>query len=147
MEVRRAASLADRAGAYYVRIQAMAVKHHIPLEDEFDAHDGEDTHYVIVLDGVLPVATARMYGAGEDAAMIGRIVVLPEYRRQGLGRLVVRSCEEWAQELGYTKARVESRDSKVGFYEKLGYRVTGGGLIRGKTFSCVPMEKPLAEEE
>ena len=143
MEVRRAASLADRAGAYYVRIQAMAVKHHIPLEDEFDAHDGGDTHYVIVLDDVLPVATARMYGVSGETAVIGRIVVLQEYRGRGLGSLVVRSCEEWARELGFRKACVESRENKIGFYEKLGYRSTGGEAIPGKTFRCVRMEKTL----
>ena len=45
MEIIRAVTEAHRAGAYYVRIQAMARKHHITLEQEFDAHDGPQTRY------------------------------------------------------------------------------------------------------
>ena len=42
--------------------------------------------------------------------MFGRIVVLPEYRKQGLGRLVVTEAEKWARELGCRKAVLDSRD-------------------------------------
>ena len=36
----RATETWQQAGAYYVRIQAMAKKHHITLRQEFDEHDG-----------------------------------------------------------------------------------------------------------
>ena len=39
MEIIRATKTAEQAGAYYVRIQAMARKHKIPLNLEFDEHD------------------------------------------------------------------------------------------------------------
>ena len=139
----RANTLAERAGAYYVRTQAMAVKHHIPLEDEFDEHDNEDTKYIVILDDVLPVATARMYALDDDKVMIGRVVVLPEYRHRGLGTKVVEAAEAWASDLGCTKACVESRDNKTEFYQKLGYEITDNTMIEGKTFNCVAMEKTL----
>ncbi len=72
----RADSLPFRAGAYYVRIQAMAVKHSIPPEDEFDEHDTPETKYIVIYDGVLPVATARLYPLDEeDCAEIYRMMV------------------------------------------------------------------------
>ena len=40
MEVIRATEEFQRAGAYYVRIQAMARQHHIPPREEFDAIAG-----------------------------------------------------------------------------------------------------------
>ncbi|MBR6443881.1 MAG: N-acetyltransferase, partial [Firmicutes bacterium] len=80
MKIIRAENTAHRAGAYYVRTQAMAVKHYIALEQEFDEHDGEDTMYLVGLDDVLPIATARMYPVDDGSVMLGRIVVLPEYR-------------------------------------------------------------------
>lgn len=46
MEIQRATTTAGRAGAYYVRIQAMARKHQIPLDVEFDEHDTPDTKYI-----------------------------------------------------------------------------------------------------
>ena len=101
MEILRATETWQQAGAYYVRIQAMAKKHHITLRQEFDEHDGEGTKYIVITDEDFPVATARMYELDGDSVMIGRVVVLPEYRHQGLGSRAVTECERWAGEEGY----------------------------------------------
>ena len=138
----RATETWQQAGAYYVRIQAMAKKHHITLRQEFDEHDGADTKYIVLTDHDFPVATARMYPLDDQEMMIGRVVVLPEYRRRGIGTMVVRECEKWAEELHYGRTVVESRENKVGFYEKMLYEVTGE-VVEGDTFRCIRMEKEL----
>ncbi len=143
MEIIRATETYQQAGAYYVRIQAMAKKHHITLRQEFDEYDTPDTKYIVVTEDEFPIATARMYPAGE-VMMIGRVVVLPEYRRRGIGSEVVKACEEWAMELGYKKAVVESRDNKTEFYKQLGY-VSCGETVDGETFRCIRMEKSLKD--
>ena len=142
LSILRATQTWQQAGAYYVRIQAMAKKHRITLRQEFDEHDGPDTKYVVVTDDGFPIATARMYPLDERRMMIGRVVVLPEYRGQGIGTMVVSECEAWADELGYTKTVVESRENKVGFYEEMFYEVRGEA-VDGETFRCVRMEKAL----
>ena len=143
MEILRATTTAGRAGAYYVRIQAMARKHQIPLNVEFDEHDTPDTKYIVAVDDYLPIATCRLYPKDEDRMMLGRIVVLPEYRHQGIGTQVVKEAEEWARELGFTKAVVESRDNKIPFYESMGYVANFDRKIEGETFICYRMEKNL----
>ena len=143
MEILRATTTAGRAGAYYVRIQAMARKHHIPLDVEFDEHDTPDTKYIVVVDNYLPIATCRLYAIDDAKVMLGRIVVLPEYRHQGIGTLVVREAETWARELGFTTAVVESRDNKIPFYESMGYVADMERKIEGETFTCFRMEKNL----
>lgn len=143
MNILRATTTAGRAGAYYVRIQAMARKHQIPLNVEFDDHDTPDTKYIVAVDDYLPIATCRLYPEDEDRMMLGRIVVLPEYRHQGIGTQVVKEAEEWAKELGFTKAVVESRDNKIPFYESMGYVVDLNQKIEGETFICYRMEKDL----
>ena len=142
LEIIRATETCHRAGAYYVRIQAMARKHHISLPQEFDEHDTPETRYILVTDHNFPIATARMYPIDENSMMIGRVVVLPEYRRQGIGTMVVYACEEWADEEYYSKTVVESRDNKIAFYESMGYEMTGQ-IVEGDTVSCTRMEKPL----
>ena len=142
MKIIRATETWQQAGAYYVRIQAMAKKHHISLRQEFDGHDTPDTKYIVVTDNDFPIATARMYPAGQASMMIGRVVVLPEYRRRGIGTMVVDACEEWAEEMGCTKTIVESRDNKIDFYKELGYEIRGEA-VDGDTFRCVRMEKLL----
>ena len=143
MKTVRATETWQQAGAYYVRIQAMAKQYQITLQEEFDQHDGPDTKYIVLLDEEFPVATCRLYEIDETSMMIGRVVVLPEYRNQGLGRQVVQEAEAWICELGYQKAVLESRENAVGFYEKLGYHADFGKIINGETFTCVHMEKML----
>ena len=138
----RAQETWQQAGAYYVRIQAMAKKHHITLREEFDEHDTPETKYIVVTENDFPIATARMYELDQESVMIGRVVVLPEYRHRGIGTMVVRACEDWASELGFTKSILESRDNKVEFYQKQGYTITGEAEDTG-TFRCVRMEKEL----
>ena len=143
MEILKATTTAGRAGAYYVRIQAMARKHQIPLDVEFDEHDTPDTKYIVAVDNYLPIATCRLYAIDDAKVMLGRIVVLPEYRHQGIGTLVVREAETWARELGFTTAVVESRDNKIPFYESMGYVADMERKIEGETFTCFRMEKNL----
>ena len=126
-----------------MRIQAMARKHQIPLEVEFDEHDTPETKYIVVVDDYLPVATCRMYAIDQQHVMLGRIVVLPEYRHKGLGTLVVKEAEQWARELGYLTAVLESRDNKIPFYETMGYVIADPNMIVGDTFTCIRMEKQL----
>ena len=143
MQIIRATKTAEQAGAYYVRIQAMARKHQITLYAEFDEHDTPETKYIVVVDDYLPVATCRLYAIDSERVMLGRIVVLPEYRHQGLGTRVVHEAEKWAKELGYKSAVVESRENKIHFYETMNYVAVYSQIIVGETFTCYRMEKSL----
>ena len=75
--------------------------------------------------------------------MLGGIVVLPEYRGQGIGTLVVKEAEQWAMELGFQTSVLESRDNKIHFYETMGYVADMEQKIEGETFVCYRMEKRL----
>lgn len=142
-EVMRAEEEWQRAGAYSVRIEGMNRQHKIPLRDEFDDHDGEGTRYIVLLDDGYPVATCRFYEQSAECVMIGRVVVLPEYRGLHLGVRVIREAEQWIRELGYTEISVDSRVEVTGFYEKLGYVVTDDTVRRSSTFDCISMKKSI----
>ncbi len=143
IQVLRATETWQQAGAYYVRIQGMSKQHDITLRREFDEHDTPDTKYIVLTDEDFPVATCRFYEIGDASAMIGRVVVLPEYRGCGLGQRLMKEAEEWLFELGFRHAVVESRDVAVDFYRNLGYTVTDPTIIHGDTFDCIRMEKEL----
>ena len=142
LKVIRAAETWQQAGAYYVRIQAMARKHHITLRQEFDGHDTPETRYIVVTDDDFPIATARMVLLDKRRVRIDRVVVLPEYRRQGIGTMVVSECEVWAEALGHSVAVVESREDENPFYEQLLYEPCGEAADRA-TLRRVRMEKDL----
>ncbi len=143
IQIIRATQTWQQAGAYYVRIQAMAKQHNIPLQREFDEHDTPETKYIVITDQDFPVATCRIYRLSETSAMIGRVVVLPEYRGKGLGRRVLEEAEIWLRDLGYSLAIVDSRDVAVKFYEKNGYLIKDHKVIHGDTFDCIRMEKRI----
>ena len=146
MEVLRAEQEWQRAGAYSVRIEGMNRQHHISLRDEFDEHDGDGTRYIVLLDDGYPVATARFYEKSKNCVIIGRVVVLPDYRGQGLGAEVIREAEEWIAELGYDEIEVDSRLVATGFYEKAGYKPVSDEVIMSGAFECVKMHKMLGEK-
>ena len=143
MEDLRATEEWQRAGAYSVRIQGMNRQHHISLRDEFDEHDCDGTKYIVFLDDGYPVATCRFYELSPGSVILGRVVVLPEYRKNGLGASVVQEAEKWISECGYKEIIVDSRTEVVGFYSKLGYDTVDGSVIRSGSFDCIRMHKML----
>ena len=143
MEIIRATKTAEQAGAYYVRIQAMARKHQLPLNVEFDEHDTPETQYIVIVDDYLPIATCRLVPVSKEQIMLGRIVVLPEYRHKGMGTLVVQEAEKWAKEQGFKVSVLESRDNKTHFYETMGYVADYSSKKVVATFPCYRMEKSL----
>lgn len=143
MQVLRAEEEWQRAGAYSVRIQGMNRQHHIPLREEFDEHDGDGTKYIVLLDELYPVATCRFYELDSVRIMLGRVVVLPEYRGKGLGRVVIEEAEKWAKELGYQIVQIEARTVAIGFYEKTGYTAEDNAVVKSGQFDCVRMQKIL----
>lgn len=146
IEVLRAESEWQRAGAYSVRIQGMNRQHHIPLREEFDEHDGDGTRYIVLLDDGYPVATCRFYEIGAGRVALGRVVVLPEYRGRGLGRMVVEEAERWIDELGFREVVIDSRTIAVPFYEKLGYVPVDGSMVKSGSFDCIRMRKRIVRK-
>lgn len=111
----------NRAAALYVRMQVFVMERNIPLKEEFDTEDNDDTVYVVVYDGEKPVATGRYKQIDSETIRPGRIAVLKEYRKQGLGELVVRALEDFGKEQGCTVSIIHGELTAAEFYEKLGY--------------------------
>lgn len=143
IEVIRATQEWQQAGAYYVRIQGMDRKYHIPLREEFDEHDGGKSRYIVLTEDGYSFATCRFYELDENSVMIGRVVVLPEYRGRNFGSKVIKEAEKWIRESGYTDIYLDSRLVAIGFYEKLGYRLTDDNIIFSSRFECKRMHKQL----
>lgn len=143
IEVMRAEQEWQRAGAYSVRIQGMNRQHKISLREEFDEHDCDGTKYIVLLDDGYPAATCRFYEINAETVTLGRVVVLPEYRRQKLGNRVISEAEKWISELGYSRIEIESRTVAVDFYKKNGFRIVDETVIKSGFFECVRMAKEI----
>lgn len=134
------------AGVHYVRVEAMVKGFHIPMDKEFDEADSPESRYVLVFDDIYPVAACRIHLLeGEDTAKIERVSVLAEYRKKGVGRLLIGEAEQWIRESGVKKIVITSRDEAVGFYEALGYQADYEKKIDAGIFKIVYTEKNLSK--
>ncbi|MGZ5247947.1 MAG: GNAT family N-acetyltransferase [Flavitalea sp.] len=98
-----------------------------------------------------------LIGAFEDEKMLGccmlikespsvvrlrQMAVLNNLQGKGIGRALMQFAENIARDRGFRKITMHARKSAIGFYEKLGYQVTGNEFNE-VTIPHHIMEKPL----
>jgi ElaA protein len=91
--------------------------------DELDGQDDEAIHLLARLDGQ-PVGTARLLIAG-STGKIGRVCVLAQARRQGLGAALIRKAVQVLKDRGCFRAVLGAQTHATGFYERLGFLADG----------------------
>lgn len=89
------------------------------FENEFDETDKAAYHALVRISGKA-AATARLF-EDEKGWHIGRVAVLKEYRKKGLGKLVMQALENKAKELGVGEISLSAQVTAKKFYENLGY--------------------------
>ncbi len=95
---------------------------------EFDEHDTfcDETEIVVAYDGEKPVGTARIiYNDEHYPCKIGRIAVLKDYRKYGVGRMLLDKLTEFAVEHNKSEIVVDAQVTAMGFYAKCGYVAFG----------------------
>ena len=110
--------------------------------DEFD----KDASHIIVFDEEKPVATGRVYLAGEQYK-IGSICVLKDYRSTGIGTLVFRSLLGKALGDGAREVFLSAQEQAKSFYEKFGFMATGDAYpidIGGR--ECMYIDMSVTQE-
>lgn len=94
------------------------------FENEFDETDAQATHLLFRLNGS-PAGCLRYYTEDGKEYHIGRVAVLPEYRKAHLGTQMMRAAEEQISALGAEKIVLSAQCRVAPFYEKNGYSAVG----------------------
>ncbi len=128
----------EMQAALSVRFRVFVEEQRVPIEEEIDRYDDrpwerDDVVHVLARYAGAPVATARLLldmhepGAEGHAGYphIGRVAVLAELRRGGLGRVVMEVLHEEARQRGYSGVTLAAQLHAVPFYECLGYVARG----------------------
>ena len=93
--------------------------------NEFDELDASAIHELIY-DDLKPIATARALTTDfTDTYKLGRICVLKEYRKNGIGKILVENLENYLRELGVKHIKISAQCRVQGFYKSLGYTAYG----------------------
>jgi len=130
-EVLLITTAAEMHDALAVRRRVFIEEQHVPEDEEIDAHDAgpalvTDCLHVLARLGGRPVATGRLLLAEPDGHLhIGRVAVLAEHRRHGIGRAVMLALHDLARERYAASITLAAQLQAIGFYERLGYVARG----------------------
>lgn len=139
IEVRVAANEDDWRAALAVRHEVFVVEQGVPPELERDDADSAAVHVVASCGGEI-VGTARLTRGAE--ARIGRVAVLPAWRRRGIAGRLLAALESEARKLRLREISLHSQRSVQRLYARHGYETTGGPFIEAG-IEHVPMAKRL----
>ncbi len=139
VQVRVASGDADMQGAFAVRHEVFIVEQDVPPELERDDADDSAVH-VVASDGATVIGTARLTRDGETR--IGRVAVLPAWRRRGIAGLLLAALESEARRLGIAEVSLHSQTYVQALYERHGYAIAGPGFVEAG-IDHVPMAKRL----
>ena len=110
--------------AVAVRFRVFVSEQSIPLEEELDEADATATH-AIAMHGDLAVGAGRLVLRENGYAQIGRMAVDKEWRRKGVGGLILGFLEASARAQGSTQSLLHAQEYVKGFYAAHGYREHG----------------------
>jgi predicted GNAT family N-acyltransferase len=119
LSIRRADFETDFDALRQIRETVFVQEQSVPLALEWDEHDKHALHLLAEQNGY-PIATARMLADGR----IGRMAVLSEWRRQGVGTALLRRLIDEAQQQGLEQVYLAAQVSAIPFYERMGFTVT-----------------------
>jgi putative acetyltransferase len=88
----------------------------------------DDIKYVVVAyDGETPISCGAIKHYEENVIEVKRMYLLPVYRGKGIASMVLKELENWAVELNYSKAILETgtkMPEAIGLYGKNNYAIT-----------------------
>ena len=103
-----------------IRFAVFVEEQSVPIEEELDGMDGVSTHFLATVDGK-PVGVARLMPSGQ----IGRMAVLVDYRRHGIGALLLRAAVKEALDNGHTEPFLHAQTHALSFYTAHGFVAFG----------------------
>ncbi|MEX2598507.1 MAG: GNAT family N-acetyltransferase [Dehalococcoidia bacterium] len=137
-----ASSEADRQAAFDVRMAVFVEEQTVPPEEEADDQDDIAIHLLAEADGSV-VATSRLVVLENGLGLIGRVAVLPDWRRMGIADQMLDTLESKAREIGLLALELHAQTYVQDLYEKHGFRVTSSEPYTEAGLEHVTMAKTL----
>jgi predicted GNAT family N-acyltransferase len=104
-----------------VRRVVFIEEQNVPESIELDDKDPDFIHVLAFDKKGRPVGTARMDSKGK----IGRMAVLKNYRRQGIGRKMIQALMRHGRKNAITDFHLAAQITAIGFYRKMNFEPTG----------------------
>jgi predicted GNAT family N-acyltransferase len=93
----------------------------VARDEEWDGEDENARHFIALNSAGQALGTARLLATGQ----IGRMAVLPEYRKAGLGRRLLDAAVDAARRQGMEEVFLHAQTHALPFYKKAGFDPIG----------------------
>lgn len=110
--------------AYPIRKAVFIDEQGVPESMELDEYD-PIAHHALAYRENTCIGTARLVALSDHQGRIGRMAVLPSYRRQGIGGQLLRALLENGRSRGITEFELHAQLSAIPFYEQFGFIAQG----------------------
>lgn len=123
VSIRVASGKLDREECFLLRRNVFVGERGFPYESDLDGYDADSVHFLAIYRS-WPVATARLADKGDGVGKIGKVAVLPNHRKQGIGTDLM-----WfVMGAGFRHFHTLVLDSPmdcIPFFENLGFETDG----------------------
>ncbi len=114
-----------------------------PRGSEKDEYEKTAVHVCIKSDTGMVVGLGRLHTVSAGIAQIRYMAIDENYRNQGMGKRIYLYLEYKAKQSGIKTIIVDARENAVGFYQSMGFRITGIGHTLFNQIKHKVMEKEL----
>ena len=111
----------DESAIAQVRCAVFIDEQGVPEALEWEAIDAQCAWFVALSMSQSVVGIVRLTAAGR----IGRMAVLPAWRRRGVGRRLLAAAVQRAREFGLSAVHLSAQTHAIGFYARHGFLVEG----------------------
>ena len=105
-----------------IRLAVFVREQRVPEELEWDGMDESCLHVLAETAAGEAVGTARLL----PDAHIGRMAVLPAWRKRGVGGMLLVELMTAVRERGQSAVELSAQTHAIGFYQRFGFEVFGG---------------------
>jgi predicted GNAT family N-acyltransferase len=139
--VRPASWSEDRDALHFVRETVFVHEQGVPPVLEWDGLDETAEHVLVQDDAGQAVGCGRLV-PDRDAAHLGRMAVLRDWRRRGAGHALLEALLDAARKGGFRRVWLNAQTYATEFYAKFGFRSVGEEFLDAGIPHC-RMERDL----
>ena len=104
-----------------LREEVFIKEQEVPVREEWDEYDAVSLYVIAVDESGRPLGTGRLSPGGK----IGRLAVLREHRRHGIGSAMLKALLEMAKKEGHHTVFLHAQCQALQFYAKQGFTAQG----------------------
>jgi predicted GNAT family N-acyltransferase len=108
---------------YHLRWQQLRAPWNQPEGSEVDTIEDRCLHVMALDNNSKVIGVARLQFNSNNEAQIRYMAIDNSFQRQGIGRELVKTLEQYAKKTAHKNIVLDARETAVAFYKKIGYKV------------------------